>query len=300
MARWLLLAAVAGTLARPAPPAQLFAAIERALQDPSQVQAVADILASGTSADAKDANKNRPLYFVVRDAKAGDGRHEVRLELARLLIDHGARSSFPGPGHRPLAYAALEDPALFGYLVRRGFNANEGSLWSQLRQRKLTADQIIAVVDQVPKLMNGGWEKGPFCLAVTHENVAERGRLVEYFARRGGAHPDFEDCDSGTPLFTVIATRTVPRRFELIEQLVAAGASLKKRNRSGWTPLMVAGHSPEVTRYLIAKGVDVNATSRRRTALDVFEGNQQHEAAAVLRAAGGVTGAEVPRLREDY
>ena len=78
-------------------------------------------------------------------------------------------------------------------------------------------------------------------------------------------------------------------RRKITKLVIDAGVDLEQRTSRGETPLMMAtGQTPELIRYVIERGADVNAINPQtgQSVLDIFERFKKTEAMAVLRAAG--------------
>lgn len=272
--------------------------IEVARADPSRLGRVEELLARGARLDVPNAAGETPLMAVVRGARAGDRRDLAQLRLARLLLEKGANPNSLGPTGQPVFMAALDDPALFGLLFEHGADVRRGLFWKELGRRPPA--RVVALVDQMPAIPVADNVPGPYCMALRYRDPKERTDLIQYFARRG-ARPRSETCGIGkTPLAIAIGSARRPGDIQLIDQLLAAGASLEEEDFSGETLLMRAGYRPDLVRHLIGKGAAVNVVSTsNRTALDHYERERWTESAAILVAAGGKRARElVPDLAE--
>jgi hypothetical protein len=114
--------------------------------------------------------------------------------------------------------------------------------------------------------------------------AARSGDLAAVEAGLGeGTEADARDAESNTPLM-------MTRDPEIARRLIAAGADVNARNRSGSTPLIEASRNgaTEVARLLIQAGADLEArdTGSHLTPLGWALQAGQEEVARVLRDAG--------------
>lgn len=178
------------------------------------------------------------------------------------------------------------------------------SLWSELKRKP--ADEIIAIAERfpdlrIPRAANGEVGSGPL-----HEYAEHRDgpRLIEYFLKRGFSPKD-ESIHGNTPLHRAAQIANDAKRAKaVIDLLLAAGADINAHSENYGPPLTWT-HDPEIARYLIAKGADVNLVfvrlhhwdqGRALSVLDYLEKyDKLSPAKEAIRAWGGKPADQLPR-----
>jgi uncharacterized protein len=109
---------------------------------------------------------------------------------------------------------------------------------------------------------------------VLHRAVyGENPDVVSLLLRRG-AKVSIADRTGDTPLVNAISGFGLsdPHRVAIAEILIANGASVRRPNKDGWTPIHWAASygQPDIIKLLLAKGADINALDAEgKTPLDV-------------------------------
>lgn len=206
-------------------------------------------------ADAKDSclakevrSGNRPLHVANED-------------IARLLLDHGARvDSRNDDGATPLHRASSSGEAgLARLLLSRGANVELRNRWGQT---PLYIAVLAGNVEIVELLVSNGADieaKNDLGNTLLHE-AASKGYIdrIEVLLDNG-ADINSRDKNGKTPIHLA----TMEHHERAVRLLLDRGADVNSRDNTAWTPLhyavLVKGHYAEIVELLVERGADVDA-----------------------------------------
>jgi hypothetical protein len=225
---------------------------------------------------------------------------------AQLLLDRGANPNL-GPGYTALHLAAAEEGPVEGAEgAEDGGGDGGGGLWGPAKQAFI--ESLIAhgadVNAKATRNPRGQGTAGtPFFLAAWAADPDTMRQLVKH-----GADPNMATAQGTTPLMVAAGVLheaggpnvSQARALEAVKLSVEWGNDVKAANKShGDTALHGAAYrgmhgGEEITRFLIARGADVNAVNKRGwTPLMIAEGlyfstynTMNNATAAILRQAG--------------
>jgi ankyrin repeat protein len=217
-----------------------------AARDPEKVKL---LLARGADVNARAATGVTALMVAAR--------YRGNVEVVRLLLAKGAR---------PLAEAEVRNDAapLF-------FAVMAGDI--------LTAEALVAAgakPDQKMKLL-GQFVSTPLLFAASNDDPA----MIEYLISKGG-NPNEIDADG----LTALGWATLANHAGTVQALLKGGAQVNHVDKLGMTPLLYAASADfgdtAVLEQLIAAGADLKAKNKQGlTALDLAV-NYKHARAASL------------------
>ncbi len=263
------------------------------------LQKIETLLAEGADLEARNRAQETPLMFAV-DRAAKEPGH---LEVVRYLLKQGAAANAQDQEGKTALQRAGGIRPLVELLAEYGAdpNRNGDALWRTLRG---DTHDIIAIADKFPTIglpvdMEGRRWPGPLHHYASEHDAA----LVKYFLGRGLSARE-ADYRGYTPLHSALEHylgdgADVVDVVPVLELLLTAGADVNARTAAGMSAMMMT-RSPEIVRYLIGKGADVNAIvvwapGSEQSVLDLYEYDKSSAGAAVLRAAGAKTAAELKR-----
>lgn len=248
---------------------------------------LAILLKAGANPSVVDGGGQPPLLFLVERAGGFSGSPDGSEDAAiKTLLDGGADVNFggrtktsalilaTGARNAPLVRALLDAGAKIDF--RDGEDRTAYSYAAQLGCQEVK--EMLAAAGA--SLDAGLAEFRAVYGDEAFYRAASDGRtdLVEAMLA-AGANPD----SVGRGTLTALMGAREP---STIDALLAAGATLEKRDGAGFTALMwaVAFRKPEIVRRLIAAGADVNA--RNNDGKSVLELARDPETEEILKAAG--------------
>ncbi len=256
---------------------------------------LAELIARKLDVNALDRAGQTPLLALAKHPNYQV--KEVQAPMAEALLAAGANvNARDADGWNSFCYA-LRSPPLVAVLVKYKIDPNVAGkgvgCWGGLG-RNMAPSKIIAMADEVPDLRtprraDGTPGVGPLYIFAYSTDAG----LVEYFVKRGLKPVDRTDDGWGVMHAVMKSSGGVndheAARRKIAKLVIDAGVDLEQRTSRGETPLMVGyNQTPELIRYVIERGADVNAINPQtgQSVLDIFERFKKTEAVAVLRAAG--------------
>lgn len=238
-----------------------------------------NLLASGYMIDERFSNSKTSLNFAVL---------ENNLEIARLLIEHGADPNAIGSGGTILQQVVadwhLSDTAKTGlvrFLIENGarFQEKESRYDSPfimaIKKNKLNIVEFMiqAGADVNRRGSHDKGRRGKIALPLLHTAAVEMTELL----LRHGADPNFAGLYGRTPL--IHATVNIP---DITGLLICSGARVNGVDDAGWTPLMYAvllhkqnrnGNKEQALKrinFLLEHGADIHLKNDNgETAMDI-------------------------------
>ncbi|KAK5094638.1 hypothetical protein LTS08_008494 [Lithohypha guttulata] len=211
----------------------------------ARTEIVALLLGSGAVPNQKTRDGKTPLF---------EALSRRRLDIVKLLLDHGASPNLAGPKH-PLWPATYLPPAL-KLLIARGAKPQmaSGNMELAASINNIQSIQILLDAGVSPNLKKDGVYT-PLCSAIRDD----RADIVTLLLSNGA--------DPNLPASEYPAWKCISHgRLHFLPSLLAAGANL--HSPSGIAELAVAHNNKDALMYLLLNGVDVNAANDDgRTAL---------------------------------
>ncbi|KAK5077647.1 hypothetical protein LTR70_009559 [Exophiala xenobiotica] len=247
----------------------------KAMSQTTPVDIVELMLTSGADANRKTKYGKTPLL---------ESLFANRLDIATLLLDHGANPNLAGPKH-PL-WPATHDPALLQLLLSRGAKSKmaPGIMELATSMNSIEAVQILLKANVDPNIKKDGVYT-PLCSAIRDD----RGDIVTLLIANG-ADPNVPA--SEYPAFKCISHN----RLHYLPDLIAAGADLHKPK--GILQVAVEHKNKEALLFLLNQGVNPNdRDSDGYTALTTAIRDHQDEMVDILLKHGaspGVRGQDWP------
>lgn len=208
---------------------------------------------------------------------------EGHVEIARLLLDHGANIEVTSDGWHPLHTACVKDHVeIARLLLSRGANVNAAMgdgvtpLHHAVLHGSVKLAELLLDVGAGVETCAGDSRMSPLHLAALRGDVA----MIKFLLNRG-AHVDTESAAGTTPFVTAAQHG----HLDTVAFLVSIDAQWKERK----SPLHVvtANGFTDVLKFLIAEGVDVDLSDEYGlTPLCVAVVSGQVDALHVLIAAG--------------
>jgi ankyrin repeat protein len=201
-------------------------------------------LSQGVPIEARDAQRNKTALMIAVD--------EGNVEMARLLLDHGADPNATTEyGHRPLLRAVYRgNVELASLLIERGAEVAVEDAWGGTPIAAAARQGSDAMVE---RLTAAGARVG-----IVEAALLGRADDVRRFLA-DGTPVDFANESGMTALFGAAHRGDI----SLADELLNRGANVAARDRLGKTPLIVATISlqEEMVRFLLDRGAPINATT---------------------------------------
>ena len=208
----------------------------KAINKGASVELVSLMLRSGADVNRKTKHGKTPLL---------ESLFDKRLDIATVLLDHGANPNLAGPKH-PL-WPATHEVALLDLMLSRGSKPKmaPGIMELATSMNDMESVQLLLKHKVDPNIKKDGVYT-PLCSAIRDD----REELVSLLLRNG-ANPNIPA--SEYPAFKCISHN----RLHLLPQVVKAGADL--HSPKGILEVAVAQNNKEAFKYLLDAGVDINA-----------------------------------------
>lgn len=217
------------------------------------------IMANGNTVLVKAMNKTTPIklvefmlsYDIDPNCKDSEGKTALfeaiqanRIDLLKLLLDHGADPNLPGPKH-PL-WPSTYKPKALQLLLSRGadYKKTPGIMELAASTKNVESISILIKAGVSPNVKKDGTYT-PLCSAIRDNSVEIVSLLLA-----SGADPNL--MASEYPAFKCVTHH----RTHLLPQLVSAGADL--RNPKGIIEQAVAHNNKDALMYLLDQGVSPN------------------------------------------
>lgn len=236
----------------------------KAMNPTAPIDIVELMLTSGADANRKTKYGKTPLL---------ESLFAKRLDIATLLLDHGANPNLAGPKH-PL-WPATHDPALLQLLLSRGAKPKmaPGIMELATSMNSIEAVQILLDANVDPNIKKDGVYT-PLCSAIRDD----RSDLVTLLLANG-ADPNVPA--SEYPAFKCISHN----RLHYLPEVIAAGADL--HTPKGILQVAVEHKNKEALLYLLNQGVNPNdRDSDGYTALTTAIRDNQDEMVDILLQHG--------------
>jgi len=236
----------------------------KAMNPTAPIDIVELMLTSGADANRKTKYGKTPLL---------ESLFAKRLDIATLLLDHGANPNLAGPKH-PL-WPATHDPALLQLLLSRGAKSKmaPGIMELATSMNSIEAVQILLDANVDPNIKKDGVYT-PLCSAIRDD----RSDLVTLLLANG-ADPNVPA--SEYPAFKCISHN----RLHYLPEVIAAGADL--HTPKGILQVAVEHKNKEALLYLLNQGVNPNdRNSDGYTALTTAIRDNQDEMVDILLQHG--------------
>lgn len=237
-------------VAQPQPsPSSLADLLDRITVEPRDVRA---LIARGAGLQAPGGTRGPTPLLMAIDRAGGPFRDERDLAIVRILIAAGADVSGATRSETPLCKAIASGRAedLVVLLLRAGADPNVPCGWDTplgkaVMYRSVEIGGLLLAAGAKPPSMAGRINEDP----VLHKAASYGPARMVALLIRHGAPVDERSYDMGTPLMRA-------RNVGVARALVAAGADVHVRNRSGQSALafhVQAGHE-EIAAFLRARG----------------------------------------------
>ena len=231
------------------------------------------LVEAGADVSARNERKATALHWALADAAK-----------LRLLLSKGADINARTVEGRTVLYAAASQPAgdrIIQALVEAGADVNAPTITGTTPLFQAAG----ASVQSTRLLLDAG--ANPDAKSATGATALMSAASSEIVALLVGRGADVKAATKRDE--TALAFAADRGDFDAVRLLIEKGADVNATDYRGYTPLMYAAHydrdSPELLRFLLARGANNNATGEQETPVSLAAKRGETEATRILREA---------------